>query len=229
MKFIISPSVICANYLNLQNDLDQILQSKKCEYLHIDIMDGSFVDQITIGSSFLEWCKKGAKSLKMDVHLMIQNPEKHVKTFAKAGADIFTYHFEVLQKNTEILMEIKKHKMKAGIAIKPNTTFEEVRGVLQENINLIDNILVCTVEPGYYGQKFMPQMLEKVRLMSEFLKTNNKQEQITIEVDGGVGLENINDCIKAGANVFVVGNAIFFNKDKGIKEAVEGLWDKIAM
>jgi ribulose-phosphate 3-epimerase len=228
MKFIISPSVICANYLNLQNDLNQIIESGKCEYLHIDIMDGSFVEQITIGSSFLQWCQ-GAPSLKMDVHLMIQNPEKHVETFAKAGADIFTYHFEAVQKHKEMLMKIKEHKMKAGIAIKPNTTFEEVGSVLQENINLIDNILVCTVEPGYYGQKFMPQMLEKVKLVKHFLQENDKTEEITIQVDGGVGLGNIKNCIETGANVFVVGSELFFNKEMGIGEVIEVLYDKVIL
>jgi ribulose-phosphate 3-epimerase len=216
----ISPSIICANYLNLQKDLNAIVSSK-ATLLHLDIMDGSFVPQITIGSSFVQWCKKGLNNadIKLDVHLMVQNPEKHIDNFIAAGADIISFHHEATNEGLNIAKKFKD-KVEIAVAIKPSSDINVLEQYIAEDA--VKFILIMTVEPGLYGQPFLNESLHRISIVHSLIKKYNSN--IKIIVDGGINNNTAIDCYLNGANIFVVGSYIFMNKEFDIKEAIDSFF-----
>lgn len=240
-EIIISPSILSADFANLERDI-KIVEENGADWLHIDVMDGNFVPNITIGIPVVEAIKKVSK-IPLDVHLMIENPEKYIKSFAKAGADIITFHYESVdklislevertkinkfdygtatqqfncstsqQKITKIISQIKSYGIKAGMSIKPKTPAE----VVFPYLNDLDLILIMTVEPGFGGQKFMPECAEKIPLIKEKASDN-----LIIQVDGGINVETAGICTSYGANSLVAGSYIYKSND--IKSAINSL------
>jgi ribulose-phosphate 3-epimerase len=203
--FKIAPSILSANFARLEEEIKKV-EVDGVQYLHVDVMDGHFVPNITIGAPVVKAIKSVTK-LPLDVHLMISDPGKYVDDFIKAGSDIVTIHIESERYSDEIINRIKAKGVKAGISVKPNTslrTIEHLYGV-------VDLILVMSVEPGFGGQKLIVGALEKVKEL-KVIKERTKGRFI-IELDGGVNEENIADCVSAGAELVVAGNAVFGAKD----------------
>ena len=198
-NIIISPSILSADFVNLERDIKSVEESG-ADWLHIDVMDGHFVPNITIGVPVVKSIKKITK-LPLDVHLMIENPEKYIIPFADAGADILTVHYEATRENTEdVLQKIKSNGMKAGLSIKPKTQPKEI----VQYINISDLILVMTVEPGFGGQEFMLDCAEKL----SFIRKRQTKEQY-LQVDGGINDKTAKISVSNGANSLVAGNYIF--------------------
>lgn len=210
-KIIIAPSILTASFANLESTIKE-LEEAGADYLHLDIMDGSFVPQITFGSKIISDIKK-ITSLPLDVHLMIVSPEKHIDDFAKAGADIISVHYEGNIHLHKLIMQIKSHNVKAGIVLNPHTRVD----VIEPLIDDIDNVLIMSVNPGFGGQKFITNSIKKI----EDTKRLIGQREIIISVDGGINLNTCSDVIKAGANLLVAGSAIIDSKDK--KETIKQL------
>lgn len=209
-KVIISPSILSADFANLERDIKRV-EDAGADWLHVDVMDGHFVPNITIGVPVVKSIKKIA-NIPLDVHLMIENPEKYVEPFAKAGADILTFHYEAVEDVNAIIGLIKSFGIKAGMSIKPKTNPNEV---LQYLPNL-DLLLVMTVEPGFGGQSFMPDCAEKLQIIKQ-----NSSENLIIQVDGGINAETAKICTEKGANSLVAGNYIY-NSDN-IQKAIDSL------
>lgn len=210
-KIIISPSILTASFANLESTIKE-LEEAGADYLHLDIMDGSFVPQITFGSKIVSDIKK-ITSLPLDVHLMIVSPEKHIDDFAKAGADIISVHYEGNIHLHKLIMQIKSHNVKAGIVLNPHTRVD----VIEPLIDDIDNVLIMSVNPGFGGQKFITNSIKKIEETKKLIG----QREIIISVDGGINLNTCSDVIKAGANLLVAGSAIIDSKDK--KETIKQL------
>lgn len=210
-KIIIAPSILTASFSNLESTIKE-LEEAGADYLHLDIMDGSFVPQITFGSKIVSDIKK-ITSLPLDVHLMIINPEKHIDDFAKAGADIISVHYEGNIHLHKLIMQIKSHNVKAGIVLNPHTRVD----VIEPLIDDIDNVLIMSVNPGFGGQKFITNSIKKIEETKKLIG----QREIIISVDGGINLNTCSDVIKAGANLLVAGSAIIDRKDK--KETIKQL------
>jgi ribulose-phosphate 3-epimerase len=198
---ILAPSLLSANFLNLQADCD-MLNASKAEWFHLDVMDGMFVPNITFGPMLIEFIRK-ATSKVCDVHLMIVNPEKYIEQFAAAGADIITVHFESCTHLHRTIQQIKATGKKAGIAINPHTSIH----VLQDIICDIDLVCIMSVNPGFGGQSFIPNTLRKIKEIKQLIIEN--KSNALIEIDGGVNLENAKTILNAGADVLVAGNAVF--------------------
>ena len=203
--FKIAPSILSANFAKLEEEIKKI-EVDGVQYLHVDVMDGHFVPNITIGAPVVKSIKKITK-LPLDVHLMISDPGKYVDDFINAGSDIVTIHIEAEKYSDEIINRIRAKGIKAGISIKPNTPLKTIEYLY----NVVDLILVMSVEPGFGGQKLITQTLEKVREL-KLVKERTKAKFI-IELDGGVCEENISECVNAGAELLVAGNAVFGAKD----------------
>jgi ribulose-phosphate 3-epimerase len=172
------------------------------DWLHMDIMDGHFVPNLTMGAPIIESLRKHTKAY-LDCHLMVTNPLDYVEPLGKAGASGFTFHIETSKDNwEELIQNIKSHGMKPGVAIKPGTSVEEVYPLV-ESENPVEMVLVMTVEPGFGGQKFMPEMMDKVRTLRK------KYPSLDIEVDGGLGPSTIDAAASAGANCIVAGSSVF--------------------
>jgi len=202
----IAPSILAADFTKLGEDIKSV---ENADYLHFDVMDGMFVPNISFGIPVLLSVRKITKMV-LDVHLMIDTPARYIKNFIDAGADILTLHFEA-DKPEHIKVtidEIKKLGVKAGLSIKPGTDAK----VIMPYINLLDLVLVMTVEPGFGGQKFMPESLNRALDIREYITQNNLN--VDIEMDGGINLDNVGEVISAGVNVIVAGSAIFGAKDK---------------
>lgn len=210
-KIIIAPSILTASFANLESTIKE-LEEAGADYLHLDIMDGSFVPQITFGSKIVSDIKK-ITSLPLDVHLMIVSPEKHIDDFAKAGADIISVHYEGNVHLHKLIMQIKSHNVKAGIVLNPHTIVD----VIEPLIDDIDNVLIMSVNPGFGGQKFITNSIKKIEETKKLIG----QREIIISVDGGINLNTCSDVIKAGANLLVAGSAIIDSKDK--KETIKQL------
>jgi ribulose-phosphate 3-epimerase len=197
----IAPSLLAADFSNLAQDIERVRQAG-ANYLHLDVMDGVFVPNISFGPPVIESIRKKTK-LFFDVHLMIKHPQRYIENFIKAGADSITIHYESTSRPRDAIMKIKDHDVKAGIAISPNTPYEAVLPYL----DIVDMVLVMTVEPGFGGQKMMPDMLEKVRTIRQYAIDHNID--IDIEVDGGLTPDNVHMATEAGANIIVAGSAVF--------------------
>lgn len=202
---IISPSILSADFANLERDIKAV---ETADWLHIDVMDGHFVPNITIGVPVVASIRKVTK-MPLDVHLMIENPEKYIEAFAKAGADIITFHYEAVEDVNAIIRQIKSFGIKAGMSIKPKTPVDAVFPY----INDLDMVLVMTVEPGFGGQKFMQDCAEKIPVIKE-----KAPENLIIQVDGGINAETARICTSYGANSLVAGNYIYKSAD--IKSAI---------
>ncbi|MBS4177167.1 ribulose-phosphate 3-epimerase [Lederbergia citrea] len=202
----IAPSILAADFSKLADEIKEV-ELGGADYIHIDIMDGHFVPNITMGPMIVEAVKK-VTSLPLDVHLMIKNPEQYVKAFADAGADFITVHIEADPHIHRTLQEIRRLGAKPGIVLNPGTPASMITSVLEE----VDMILLMTVNPGFGGQSFIDAVLPKIREVKEMVEL--KQLNVDIEVDGGINSETANKCKDAGANVFVAGSAIFNNQDR---------------
>jgi len=202
---IVAPSFLSANFLNLEADCKMINESE-ADWFHLDVMDGRFVPNITFGPMIIEFIRK-ASTRFFDVHLMIVEPEKYVEDFKKAGANMLTVHEECCVHLHRNIQQIKSLGMQAGVALNPHTPVESLKEVLDD----IDMVLIMSVNPGFGGQKFIPNTLNKIRTLRRMIDERGLATKI--EIDGGVTLENAPDIIKAGADVLVAGNTVFKSKD----------------
>lgn len=202
---IIAPSLLSANFLNLQADCD-LLNDSEADWYHLDVMDGRFVPNISFGPMLIEFFRKATKKT-CDVHLMIAEPERYAEAFHKAGADILTVHYEACKHLHRNIQQIKNLGMKAGVALNPHTPVE----VLSEILPDLYLVCVMSVNPGFGGQSFIPQTLRKVKTLRGMIQEQNLST--LIEIDGGVTLENAPSLVKAGADVLVAGNTVFRSAD----------------
>ena len=200
-SFKIAPSILSADYANFESELKK-LEATGAEYAHIDIMDGHFVPNISFGAGVVASMRPHSK-LVFDCHLMVSNPEHHIEEFARAGADIISIHAEATSHIHGALQKIRAAGVKASVVINPGTPVEAVKNVL----NLVDQVLVMTVNPGFGGQAFLPETMDKVRELVVLREVN--QLGFDIEVDGGIDNETIQVAKDAGANVFVAGSYVF--------------------
>ena len=201
----IAPSILSADFSNLARDI-KIIEKAGADMVHIDVMDGHFVPNITIGPLVVKSLRK-VTSLTFDVHLMIENPENYIKDFVDAGSDIITVHAEASKHLHRLIQLIKSYDVKAGIALNPATPLCAIEHFIDD----ADEILIMTVNPGFGGQKFIENMYEKITTLRNIL--NNKGKNTPIEVDGGVSLNNIEKLYKCGARIMVAGSAIFNSGD----------------
>ena len=197
----IAPSILSADYANFESELKK-LEATGAEYVHIDIMDGHFVPNISFGAGVVASMRPHSR-LVFDCHLMVSNPEHHIEEFARAGADIISIHAEATPHIHGALQKIRTAGVKASVVINPGTPVEVVKNVL----NLVDQVLVMTVNPGFGGQAFLPETMDKVRELVVLREVN--QLDFDIEVDGGIDDETIRVAKEAGANVFVAGSYVF--------------------
>lgn len=201
MNHLIAPSILSADFANIQRDVEMINKSK-ADWFHVDIMDGMFVPNISFGFPVIKAIKKHATK-PLDVHLMIVDPDRYLQTFKDAGADILTVHYEACPHLHRTIQAIKALGMKAGVAINPHTSVN----LLIDIITDIDLVLVMSVNPGFGGQKFIENTYHKISLLQEIIRTT--KSKALIEIDGGVDLKNYAKLIDTGANVLVAGNTVF--------------------
>jgi ribulose-phosphate 3-epimerase len=211
---IVSPSVLSADFANLERDVIMINQSN-AEWLHIDIMDGVFVPNISFGLPVTQAISKHCTKV-MDVHLMIVNPDQYIAAFKEAGAHILTVHYEACTHLHRTIQNIKSHGMKAGVAINPHTPVSVLEDLLQD----LDLVLVMSVNPGFGGQSFIPRTLDKVKALKRMIV--DRGCSTLIEIDGGVNADNAVDLKKAGADVVVAGNFVF--KHNNPIEAIDSIY-----
>ena len=199
---IVSPSLLSADLANLSSEIKAV-ENAGADWLHIDVMDGHFVPNLTMGPPVVASIKK-VTSLPLDVHLMIENPQNYILPFVKSGADILTVHIETLTDTKAVLNQIHDLGVKAGLSLRPSTSVDHIIPFLED----IDLVLVMTVNPGFSGQKFIPESVEKIKVIRK------RAPQLLISVDGGINAYTKKECIDAGANVLVAGNYIFKNNYK---------------
>lgn len=211
----LAPSILSADFSQLAESVKAV-ENAGCEYLHIDVMDGHFVPNITFGAVVFEKLRKKS-NMTFDCHLMIEQPDLYLEDFVKAGADIITVHQEACVHLNRTIHHIKELGCKAGVAINPATSPQALEYVLQD----VDMVLIMSVNPGFGGQKFIPQSLDKIKKLKQMIDA--KKYNVDIQVDGGVSVDNIHDIVTAGANIVVAGSAIF-GKDN-IQKAVSDLRD----
>lgn len=212
----ISPSILSADFTRLGEQL-KALEDAGADYIHVDVMDGRFVPNITIGPFIVEAAKRATK-VPLDVHLMIEEPERFINDFARAGSDIITVHAEATRHLHKVIQSIKEHGLKAGVSINPATPVSAIQPVIGD----IDLILVMSVNPGFSGQGFIPASLDKIKEAREMIAASKRD--IELEVDGGIKVGNIKEAASAGADVFVSGSGVFGTPDykktiKAMKEA----------
>ena len=210
---IIAPSLLFANFLNLQEDC-RMLNESEADWFHLDIMDGRFVPNISFGPMIVEFFRK-ATTKTCDVHLMIVEPEKFIEIFKNAGADNLSIHIEACPHLHRNIQQIKSLGMKAGVAVNPHTPVESLIDILQD----IDLVNLMSVNPGFGGQKFISHTTEKIKTLRRMI--DEKGLNVKIEIDGGVTLDNAKQIIEAGADVLVAGNTVFTSADP--KETIRNL------
>ena len=198
---IVAPSLLSANYLNLQADCNMLNESE-ADWFHLDVMDGRFVPNISFGPMLIEFFRKATNKV-CDVHLMIEEPENYTEAFHKAGADILTVHYEACTHLHRNIQQIKALGMKAGVALNPHTPVELLHNILAD----IDLVCLMSVNPGFGGQQFIPQTLSKIKQLRQMI--DEKGLSVHIEIDGGVTLDNAKSIVDAGADVLVAGNTVF--------------------
>lgn len=198
---ILSPSILAADFWRLGEQIQEVKESG-AQYLHIDVMDGLFVPSISFGMPVIASLRK-MTDIFFDVHLMIEKPERYVEEFADCGADMITFHAEATDMVEETIEKIKARGIKAGLTIKPNTPIEAVVPYLDK----IDMVLVMTVEPGFGGQKLIPQCVDKITQLRSMITEMGLT--VDVEVDGGITIDNVQEIVKAGANVIVAGSEVF--------------------
>lgn len=204
-KILIAPSILSADFSKLGQEIKDV-ESAGADWIHVDVMDGHFVPNLTIGPSVVKSIRPATK-LPLDVHLMIERPERYIESFAKAGSDIITFHCEIEEEPREVVKLIRYFKKKVGISIRPRTPVKKIEGLL----SMVDMVLVMTVEPGFGGQKFMAECLPKIEEVRAVFRKD-------IQVDGGINDMNVQDVKARGANIIVAGSFIF--SSKSYKEAI---------
>lgn len=205
MKHLVAPSVLAADFTNLQKDFN-VINNSEADWFHVDVMDGRFVPNISFGQFVIKFMKKMAKK-PLDVHLMIVEPEKYIEEFREAGADIITVHYEACPHLHRTLQQIKATGAKAGVALNPHTPVQLLEDVL-ENVDLV---LLMSVNPGFGGQKFIYQTIPKIQKLRRMM--NERNVHAHIEIDGGVGLQNAEKLLQAGADVLVAGSSVFHSEN----------------
>lgn len=213
MEIKIAPSILSADFSILKEEVQDV-ERGGADYIHVDVMDGHFVPNITIGPLIVE-ALRPVTALPLDVHLMIEQPDKYIQSFAKAGADIITVHVEACAHLHRTVHLIKEQGVKAGVALNPATPVEMIKPILPH----IDLLLLMTVNPGFGGQSFIPSVLPKIEEVTDFIK--KEQLQVEIQVDGGVNKETAAQCVEAGATVLVAGSYIYNESDR--KKMIEQL------
>ena len=211
-KIQISPSILSADFSQLGNEIKR-LEEGGADMIHVDVMDGHFVPNLTIGPPVIKALKKHC-SIKFDVHLMISPVHKYIEAYSDAGADIITIHPEATDKLEESILKIKSLNKKVGVSLNPESKIDLIIDYLEK----IDLVLIMSVNPGFGGQKFMPEVLDKVKRLKEF-QSKNKLD-FDIEIDGGINFDNYQLAIEAGANILVSGTTIFKSNDGDIKKNI---------
>lgn len=214
-KRIIAPSVLSADFLNLGKDIEMLNESE-AEWIHLDIMDGRFVPNISFGLPVVQAIRR-ATTKTLDVHLMIEEPEKYISAFADAGADLLTLHYEASRHLHRAMQQIREAGMCAGVVLNPHTPVE----LLQDILPYLDMVLLMSVNPGFGGQKFIPQVLDKVHRLRSMI--DSRGLDVVIEVDGGVNAETAPKLFQAGAEALVAGSYVFGSDDPqgAIKELLQ--------
>lgn len=205
-KIYIYPSILSADFSRLGEEI-RTVEKAGADGIHLDIMDGHFVPNLTIGPVVVQWLRRVSK-LPYWAHLMIENPSRFLEPFRDAGVNGITIHFEVNQKIEELLQKIREMGLGVGISLKPETSFEKILSF----IPMIDRVLILMVPPGFGGQPMMPEVLEKIKALRRFLQS--RANRPLIEVDGGIGKDTVTEVVKAGADVLIIGNAIFGHPQK---------------
>ncbi|SFA74806.1 MULTISPECIES: ribulose-phosphate 3-epimerase [unclassified Bacillus (in: firmicutes)] len=202
----IAPSILSADFARLGEEIKDV-ERGGADYIHVDVMDGHFVPNITIGPLIVEAIRP-VTTLPLDVHLMIENPDSYIEAFANAGADYITVHVEACRHLHRTIQLIKSYGIKAGVVLNPATPVDSIQHIISD----VDLVLLMSVNPGFGGQKFIPEVLKKIRAVKEMIDERNLD--VEIEIDGGVNAETARLCVEAGATVLVAGSAIYNEKDR---------------
>ncbi|MCI6457563.1 MAG: ribulose-phosphate 3-epimerase [Clostridium sp.] len=206
----LAPSILSADFARLLEDVKKV-EKAGCEYLHIDVMDGHFVPNITLGPAIVKSLRKDV-NMVFDTHLMIENPDNYIKDFVDAGSDLIVVHAEACRHLHRTIQNIKSYNVKVGVALNPATSIESIKHIIED----VDMVLIMTVNPGFGGQSFIESMLEKIKELKQLI--DDKNLNVDIQVDGGIKPDNIHKVVEAGANIIVAGSAIF--NSENIEETV---------
>ena len=206
----IAPSILSADFARLLEDVKKV-EKAGCEYLHIDVMDGHFVPNITLGPAIVKSLRRDV-NMVFDTHLMIENPDDYIKDFVDAGSDLIVVHAEACRHLHRTIQNIKSYNVKVGVALNPATSIESIKHIIED----VDMVLIMTVNPGFGGQSFIESMLEKIKELKQLI--DDKNLNVDIQVDGGIKPDNIHKVVEAGANIIVAGSAIF--NSENIEETV---------